>query len=247
MHTGRVERVYSQTLGREVRLWLLDTPNAAGIVYLLHGNGGCCLDWTEQTDIEALAARLGLAVVAPDFEDSYCTNTADGRPWFDYLADELPELTASLLGKTFAPGQRVVAGLSAGGYGALKLAFARPGQFAVCAGLSAVTDMAARIALLPQSRLPQFRPIFGETLQIAPKNDLPLLTRTAAQAGGSLPVFLACGTEDSFLEMNRRYAALLGELGMQHEFLTGPGSHNWEFWQSWLGRAMEWAQKQMTE
>ena len=149
MKNGSVKQVYSQKLGRKVDLWVLDTPNPKGLIYMMHGNGGDCLEWEENTNIAQLAAQYGLAVVSPDFEDSYCTNTADGRPWFDYLTQELPALTQELLGRSFDPANTYIAGLSAGAYGALKWAFACPGSFAACAALSAVTDMAARIALLP--------------------------------------------------------------------------------------------------
>lgn len=240
MQAGRVERMESQVLGRTVRLWLLDTPETKSLVYLLHGNGGCCLDWAEHTDLVALAARHRLAVVAPDFEDSYCTNTADGRPWFDYLSNELPELAQGLLGRSFTPQQTFMVGLSAGGYGALKLAFGRPERFGGCVALSAVTDMAARIALLPPQRLPQFRPIFGEALAIASENDLPRITRSAAARGTMPPLFLACGTGDSFLPMNEAYHQLLEKLGVEHQFHTAPGGHEWRFWQTQLPVAMDW-------
>ena len=244
MKKGEVKKVYSQILGRDLPVWVCPQPEPRGLLYLMHGNGGRCTDWAAHTEIESLAATYRLAVVAPDFEDSYCTNTADGRPWFDYLSRELPVLVPKLLGRSFDPGQTMIAGLSAGAYGALKLFFANPGSFAACASLSGVTDMAARIALLPARRLPEFRPIFGEKLSISAENDLPVITRGAAERGQNRPVFLACGTGDSFLEMNRRYAALLTELGVQHEYREGPGGHEWSFWSRWLPTALEWMVQQ---
>ena len=244
MKNGSVKQVFSQMLGRKVDVWVLETPNPKGLIYMMHGNGGDCLEWEENTDIARLAAQYGLAVVAPDFEDSYCTNTADGRPWFDYLTQELPALTEELLGRSFTPENTYIAGLSAGAYGALKWAFAKPGSFAGCISLSGVVDMAARIALLPEYRLPSFRPIFGKDLTVVPQNDLPLITKTAAQGGYKLPVFLACGTGDSFLAMNNGYDKLLTELEVPHVYHTGPGGHEWDFWAEWIGPALEWMMAQ---
>ena len=240
MKNGVVKKVYSGILDKEVDIWVLCPEQPKALLYMMHGNGGDCLEWAENTDLVEQAQKYGLAVVAPDFEDSYCTDTADGRPWFRYLSQELPTLVRELLGHTFAPEKTYIAGISAGAYGLLKLAFAHPGRFAACASLSGVTDMAGRIALLPQRRLPSFRPIFGEELKIGPENDLALLTRTAVKGGCTMPVWLACGTEDSFLEMNRRYDALLTELGVEHQYHEGPGGHEWDFWQRWLEPALQW-------
>ncbi len=244
MKKGTVKQVFSKKLGRNVDVWVLDTPAPKGLIYMMHGNGGDCLEWSENTNIEELAAQYGLAVVSPDFEDSYCTNTADGRPWFAYLTEELPGLAEELLGREFAPENTYIAGLSAGAYGALKWAFGHPGSFAGCISLSGVVDMAARIALLPDRRLPSFRPIFGEKLTVVPENDLPLITRTGAEGGCSLPVFLACGTEDSFLDMNNQYDKLLTELEVPHVYHTAPGGHEWDFWSEWIGPAMKWMLEQ---
>jgi S-formylglutathione hydrolase FrmB len=240
MKNGVVKKAYSKILNKEVDIWVLCPQEPKALLYMMHGNGGDCLEWSENTDLVQQAQACGLAVVAPDFEDSYCTNTSDGRRWYDYLADEMPALAQEMLGRSFEPKDTYIAGISAGGYGLLKLAFDHPGRYAACASLSGVTDMAGRIALLPQRRLPAFRPIFGEELKIGPENDVAHLTRTAVEQGCTMPVWLACGTGDSFVEMNRSYDALLTRLGVEHEYHEGPGGHEWDFWQRWLAPALQW-------
>lgn len=42
------------------------------------------------------------------------------------------------------------------------------------------------------------------------------------------------------LEKNQRYVKLLEELQIPHTFLTGPGSHEWDFWDAYLKKALEW-------
>ena len=244
MNKNNLKTVYSHILRQEVCFWYYIPEAPRGLLYLMHGNRGRCTDWAEHTDIGALAEQYGLAVVAPDFADSYCTDTADGRPWFHYLTRELPDLAAEAVGRRFSPAENYICGLSAGGYGALKWAFACPGSFVACAALSAVTDMAARIALLPAERLDSFRPIFGQELTVSPENDLPRLTREADSRRKEMPVFLACGTGDSFLEMNNAYHRLLTQLEVPHTYRTGPGGHRWEFWRQWLPTALAWMTEQ---
>jgi S-formylglutathione hydrolase FrmB len=47
----------------------------------------------------------------------------------------------------------------------------------------------------------------------------------------SLPyIYFACGTEDSFITINRDFDSLLIEKKIPHEFRELPGKHAWDFW-----------------
>jgi len=236
---SKVVTLPSQVLGRPARFCLYLPPQPPrGLLYLLHGHGGRCTDWPGRTNIEALAAARGLAVVMPDLADGYCMDMARGLPWFSYITGELPGLAARLCGRSFDPAHTWAAGLSAGGYGALRWAMTAPRTMAACASLSGVTDLAARIALLPPARLDEFRPLCGDGLTVAPQNDLPALTRAAACRG--VPVFLACGQQDEFFPMNREYASLLAACGFHCTWRMAPGGHNWDYWSRWLAPAVDW-------
>jgi len=44
------------------------------------------------------------------------------------------------------------------------------------------------------------------------------------------PLYLTAGENEFQLEFNRRFVALLAELGIAHEFHIGRGGHDWSEW-----------------
>src|SRR5262249_38795155 len=52
-----------------------------------------------------------------------------------------------------------------------------------------------------------------------------------ARSKGSLPaIFIDCGIDDSFLEVNREFTRKLREYRIAHEYSELPGGHDWEYW-----------------
>ena len=116
------------------------------VLYLLHGMHGDHNSWMNGSAIGRYARARGLAVIMPSVGNSFYANQKHGGRYFDYVSDELPEYIGKLLPfitkkreKTF------IAGLSMGGYGALKIALRNPDRFSACAGLSGCLDMSVDI------------------------------------------------------------------------------------------------------
>ena len=84
---------------------------------------------------------------------SFYTDEAYGGRYWTFVSEELPEL----VGRFFRVSERredtFVAGLSMGGYGALKLALRQPERFAAAASLSGALDVAA-LARSPRAEDP---------------------------------------------------------------------------------------------
>lgn len=117
------------------------------VVYLLHGHGGTERSWTDLGDIEATLDRLMGAegsldpalVVMPRAENSwYVDSRAIGGPG-DYetalTRDLRLQVEAQYPVRTDRAG-RSIAGLSMGGYGALRLGLSYPDLYSVSASLS---------------------------------------------------------------------------------------------------------------
>ena len=51
MENGVVKKVYSKILGKEVDIWVLCPQEPKALLYMMHGNGGDCLEWAENTDL----------------------------------------------------------------------------------------------------------------------------------------------------------------------------------------------------
>lgn len=108
-------------------------------LYLLHGLTGSYIDWEGRTHLAEIAQRFDLIIVMPDADDSWYVNSATGpqEKYEDYLTkDLLPEIDKNF--RTIAARYaRALAGLSMGGYGAMKLALKYPQLFAVAASCRA--------------------------------------------------------------------------------------------------------------
>lgn len=118
-------------------------PDGPPVLYLLHGLSDDASAWTRFTSIERYAAAAGLAVVMPEVGRSMYADAPGGAAYFSYVADELPQLVAGAFRVSTRRADTFVAGLSMGGYGALKLALRRPERYAAAAALSAVVDVRA--------------------------------------------------------------------------------------------------------
>lgn len=107
------------------------------VLYLLHGLGDDHTAWVRRSNIDRYANREGIAVIMPEVQRGFYTDMVYGPAYFTYITEELPRLCASLFRVTEDPARTYIAGLSMGGYGALKAALRRPERYAAAAAFSA--------------------------------------------------------------------------------------------------------------
>lgn len=268
--------VYSPALGRTVgvRVLLPGRPSeSAPVLWLLHGSGDDFRSWTDFGDAEALTAHTPHLVVMPDAgAASYSRHTLRGSrdtgrgtlvdtddAVLDWPAFHLTELPAFLADTFSVRPDRVdsaIAGLSMGGYGAMKYAALHPDRFCAAAAFSSPLDPVSAVPLFDIIALREgggLKSLFGD-----PKH-------SRAEWEANSPVSLAAnlrhtdlwfsagsGTPDpdsddavDLLETEvaahgtRFHAALTG-LGIPHVWHPRPtGVHGWALWRrelaAWLG------------
>src|SRR5467141_1594071 len=108
------------------------------VLYLLHGLTGHYGDWTTRTNIADYAGQYRLIIVTPEGNNGWYVDSA-GVPTDKYETYILQELIpdVQIRYRTIESRYgRAVAGLSMGGYGALKFALKYPDQFAFAASMS---------------------------------------------------------------------------------------------------------------
>jgi putative tributyrin esterase len=105
------------------------------VVYLLHGRGGGFRDWTNYSDV-AKFAEQPLILVMPEGDDSYWVNSATKQEdrYEDYVAKDLIADVEGRFSVSAGRQNRAIAGVSMGGFGAVKLALSHPDLFAFAAG-----------------------------------------------------------------------------------------------------------------
>jgi S-formylglutathione hydrolase FrmB len=112
------------------------------VLLLLHGQGDSHTTWTTDTDVAALTSGLDLLVVMPDGGSGWYSdwwNGGEGGPpaWETFHLDEV----LGIIERDWrASDERIIAGLSMGGFGAMHYATAHPELFQAVASFSGLVD-----------------------------------------------------------------------------------------------------------
>jgi putative tributyrin esterase len=201
------------------------------VLYLLHGLSDDDTVWLRRTSIERYVAELGWAVVMPQVHRSFYSDEVYGGRYWTFVSEELPALVADLFRVSTAREDTFVAGLSMGGYGAMKLALRQPERFVAAASLSGALALGERFrpeVVSAEDRL-MFDRIFGPGGPVPPDADLLRLVADARPE--SLPALYAgCGTEDFLAGHQEAFVAACADAGVALTSSWSPGDHEWGFW-----------------
>ena len=215
-----------------------NTEKKFPVVYLLHGYTGHFTNWIERTRVALYATHYDLFIVMVEGENGWYTDSVSvpNDKFESYILQELmPDVEKRFRVSAERDG-RAIAGLSMGGYGALKFGFKYPTRFGMVASMSGALGAASwsddelkGLEAIRQSLVKTLGPVGSPTRT---QNDLLKLTRDVSTEGiKSLPfIYVDCGTEDRLFSTNRSYADLLVERKIPHEFRQLPGSHSWQYW-----------------
>ncbi|EDY84529.1 Putative esterase superfamily [Verrucomicrobiia bacterium DG1235] len=219
----------------------LGKTHRSPVLYLLHGLSDDHSGWMRKSSIERYVENYDVVVVMPAVHRSFYRNTYSGYRYFDYIAEELPELCSSYFPISDSPANRFVAGLSMGGYGAFKLALAKPENYAAAASLSGALDLEA-LGGHRDELLPEWPHIFGPSQKLSSNDDdlLRLASQRIAE-GDTLPkLFQCCGTEDYLYPANKSFLKHAREIGLSVHYEEGPGEHEWGYWDRQIQKVLEW-------
>lgn len=205
------------------------------VMYLLHGFPGrpaAFLNTVQMGVVEdVLLARHRIRpfiLVMPfgstsTFTDKEWANgIGKGEGWGTFVARDLVRAIDARYRTIPAGADRVLAGLSEGGYGALNIGLHHPREFRVLESWSGY-EFAGNL-----------KSIFGGNKARLASNS-PLLTLPHAapqlrQAGAY--VWLYSGTTDSFHDQNMAFASKLSQYRVAHSFRLVRGGHNWAVWRA---------------
>jgi S-formylglutathione hydrolase FrmB len=206
-------------------------------LFLLHGLSDDETIWLRRTSIERYVAPLGLAVVMPNVHRSFYTNMAHGQLYWDFVSEELPQVARAFFPLSAHRDDNYVAGLSMGGYGALKLALSLPDRYSHVASLSGLTDLSDdRAWTTPE----EFENVFGSRAR-ADSPECNLFTKAEAITPTWRPrVFQCCGTDDFLYAANVRFRDHLQRLGYDLTYEEGPGDHEWGYWDRMIQNVLRW-------
>lgn len=237
---------YSNVIGMDMSLNVI-IPNARyttgekkseKVVYLLHGRSDDHTKWQRFTRVEAFAEQYQICVVMPAAHRSFYTDMVSGEKFYTYISQEVPQVARALFSLSDRKEDNFIAGLSMGGYGALKIAMRNPERFAAVASMSGVVDIFRFMKENTDSV--ELKSIFGDITQVRPEDDLFALAKKTVEQKSALQFYLACGTEDYLYQDNIKFRDFCEEIGLDHIYEEGPGEHNWTFWNEYIEKIMKW-------
>jgi len=228
------------------------------VLYLLHGLGGHERDWQKLGKITETASRLiengaipPMAIVMPDGANSWYVNSANHGRYEDAVLEDLipgAEKRHAIGGDR---SRRAIAGLSMGGYGALRFAFRNPDRFAMTAALSAAIfpDLTSQEDVSRQ-QIGFFKGAFGEPFDIAEFNrqnffsDIPSLKAASKKPA----IWVTVGDDDGFrlYEGNTALYLALKQAGVPVEFRMTDGNHTWKLWRSEIENVLRYYGRVLT-
>lgn len=244
--------MYSKALDMETHLEIVlpyDKPaqnqqEPCQVVFLLHGISNDSSSWMRMSAVERYARARGMALVIPEVQRSFYANMDRGLRYFDYVAEELPRFCRENFRISPRREDTFVAGLSMGGYGAVKVCLSKPETFAACASFSGALDLAGLKASVGaaagQPQMAEMEGVFGEGLPLAQENDLFFLLEQAAK----LPqerrprLFVTCGQQDPLYEQNQNFRRAAEQLPITFRYEEWPGVHDWDFWDPSVEKAL---------
>jgi S-formylglutathione hydrolase FrmB len=218
-----------------------ETKTRYAVLYLLHGLTGHYDNWTSRTKITEYAMKYRLIIITPEGNDGWYSDsvTQPTEKYESYFIQELMPDVQKRYRTIEAREGRAIAGLSMGGYGALKFGIKYPDMFVFAGSLSGALPAArwtsAELDGSPVGRFVKssLEQVFGDGNSDTRKsNDIYKLVRELpTEQIAKLPfIYLDCGTEDGLVIFNAEMANLLVEKKIPHEYRQLPGTHNWIYW-----------------
>ena len=230
-------------------------PTRYPVLYFLHGlgdnertlfnSGG----WTLLDDLRKQHKMGDFLIVSPEGRRSFYINSADGAVRYNdfFLQEFLPHIEGAYRIRA-GRAAHAISGISMGGYGALRFAFAHPDLFSAVSAQSAVliTESPKEIDLAARTGAPLagvLGAVFGNPIDVPHWNgNSPfLLAKRNAAALRKLAVYFNCGQDDNY-GFEKGAAALHEELqkeSVKHEYHPYPGDHSFSYFLSHFEEVME--------
>ena len=212
-------------------------------LYLLHGFLGNYTDWVSGTRIQRWAEERDLAVVMPSGDNAFYVDRPEtGNCYGRFIGEELVEVTRRMFPLSRKREDTFIGGLSMGGFGAMRNGLKYHKTFGAVISFSGVLHLFDEWEKTPADADTAFQKgLFGDFQNAVGSDKNPVWLAGKLAGKKSLPkVYIACGTEDHLITHSRNFRDLLVKNGFDVTYEEGPGEHNWDFWDTYIKKALDW-------
>lgn len=223
--------------GANILLPSPDTPGPWPVMFLLHGLSDDYTQWMRATSIERYVEGTPLVVVMPDGGRGFYCDALEGYRFATAIGVELPKMIERYLhvGDAWC-----AAGLSMGGYGAIRLALDHPERFRSATSLSGALGFGhydgERTDMDPVFHA-ELQRLVGESPRGGPNDLYALFEKLPADRRPALRI--DCGVDDFLIDQNREFHTFLDAQGYVHEYEEHPGAHTWDYWDRQIQPAIQ--------
>lgn len=225
------------------------------VLYFLHGlgeneqtlfkSGG----WNLVEDLRQQHKVSDFLIVTPEAKASFYVNSANGRVRYsDFFLNEFLPYIESRYHIRGDRRWRAISGISMGGYGALRFAFAYPQMFsavsAESAALMTATPQELNATMRSGAPLGQLLgSVFGDPISVVRwnENNPFVLAKKNRLVISKLAIYFNCGREDEYQFEDGAEALhrLLDSEGIKNEFRLYLGDHSASYFLAHLGEVMQ--------
>ncbi|HEV2596359.1 MAG TPA: alpha/beta fold hydrolase [Sphingomicrobium sp.] len=222
-------------------------PKDMPLLVLLHGVYGSHWAWALKGSAHVTAARLigegalpPIAIAMPsdglwgDGSGYVAHAEQDFEHW---IIDDVPAAARELSASVTENSPLLIAGLSMGGFAALRFAGKYPQLFTAAAAHSAITDVAELDALIAETR----------ARWSTDQTDKTVLGALTAASAPLPPIRFDCGLQDAYLEPNRALHHDLDALGIEHIYAEAKGGHDWGYWSREIEKTLRFFGRQLQQ
>ena len=204
---------------------------AVPVVILLHGVYGSHWAWAYNINVHNIAMKLieegtiqPMVLMMPSdglFGDGSGYFNHGDKDFEKWIVQDVVNIIKEVLKVEQDNIKLFIAGLSMGGYGALRLMAKHPKLFHAASGLSSITNLKDMLPFLAKDEQRYFSKKFGaeEVFVYLKKNKKRLP-----------PFRFDCGIDDSLIKSNRLLHEKLEREGIPHVYEEFSGAHSNEYW-----------------
>lgn len=210
------------------------------VLYLLHGLFGESKNWIELTEISSAVKSFPFSVITLDAENSWYSDGIKGNraKYESFFINEFIPFIENENRFGGSKSNRAIAGLSMGGYGAIKFALKYPSMFIWAGSMSGAFDAPRQTDDRPgpdwEILKDSITEVFGEFQDSNTRTENDLFQIVSALKNNDLEkmpeIYFDCGKDDSFIDVNREFFEILKQGNLLCDFQEKSGGHDWLYW-----------------
>ena len=252
----RHDAIFSHALHRDIPLlvYLPDGYRTSGqkysVVYLLHGAGDTENSWADRADIQDKVDKLISSgamppsiIVMPGCRGCWWVDSGTSKMETAFWSDLVPQVERRYRAVATREG-RFLAGISAGGHGAIRFALKYPERISAVAALSPAIYHDAPPAASCSRQSGAFRDVQGRfNLGLWAAQNYPSLIEGYSKKSRPMPFYLVSGATDNLgiaLETTVLFNALRDRQPELTRLNIVEGGHDWRVWAPALDDALRY-------